>query len=338
MPRWLLSTMCVGAFIAVAPFAPWVVLGIWLGLYAEQIHVPMMKAFGGRRSLSATVTVLLLVIFILPIAAMVGSLVIDAIALVRDLLASKEGSSILVRLAQGNGGGAAVTERALTSTEHITELVMSQGDRAWALFKQVAGAAMHVVVGLLILITGVFGVLTEGRSWYAWFEQHSPIPSTSFKRMADAFVETGRGLAFGIVGAGLIQSVVATIAYVVLGVPQALALGMLTLLFSVIPAVGTAIVWAPVAAGLYLTGDQSEGIILGVVGVGVISTVDNLARPYLARRGNLALPTYVVLLAMFGGVELLGGWGLIMGPLIVRLAKEAILIRSESISQPVVPS
>jgi predicted PurR-regulated permease PerM len=67
-----------------------------------------------------------------------------------------------------------------------------------------------------------------------------------------------------------------------------------------------------------------------VVGVAVIGSVDNLARPWLAHRGQLKLPTWVVLTAMFGGVELIGAWGLIVGPLAVRLAKEALLISREA--------
>jgi predicted PurR-regulated permease PerM len=126
----------------------------------------------------------------------------------------------------------------------------------------------------------------------------------------------------------LIQSLVATAAYLILGVPSALALGMLTLLFSVVPAVGTAMVWAPVAAGLALTGRTGAAIALAIVGVAVISTVDNLVRPYLARRGKLRLPTWIVLVSMFGGVELIGGWGLLLGPLAMRLAEEALLIRA----------
>ena len=337
MPRWLLAGVCIVALVMMAPFAPWVVLSIWLGIWAEQVHIPMIKVFGGRRGIAATVTVLLLVFFILPIGAMVGSLVIDAIALVRGLLTSEEGRSVLERLAQGTGDSTAETKEALTSTEGITGLVMAQCERAYLLLTQVAGVAAHFAIGVFILIMGIYGVLVDGRSWYAWFEQHSPLPSSTFKRLADTFMETGRGLAYGVVGAGLLQSIVATIAYIVLDVPQALALGMLTLLFSVIPAVGTAIVWAPVSAGLYLTGRESAGVTLAVLGVLVIGSIDNLARPWLARRGHLALPTFVVLLAMFGGIELLGTWGLLMGPLIVRLAKEAVVIRSESTSQPVVP-
>jgi predicted PurR-regulated permease PerM len=105
---------------------------------------------------------------------------------------------------------------------------------------------------------------------------------------------------------------------------------MLTLLFSVVPAIGTAIVWAPVAAGLALTGRTGAAIALAVIGVAVVGSVDNLARPWLAHRGKLQLPTWVVLTSMFGGVELLGAWGLVVGPLAVRLAKEALVISRQA--------
>ncbi len=337
MPRWLLALLCVGALVILAPFAPWIVLGIWLGLYAERVYQPMIKVFAGRRGLSATVTVLLFVIFLLPIAGLIGSLVIDAIALVQRLIETKEGHSILEKLAGGDEGGAS-PDQALTSAEGIIDLLREQGGRAWAVFTQVAGVAVHVVIGVLIMVSGMFGVLVDGRSWYSWIEQHAPVPSDALHRFAAAFVETGRGLAWGVVGAGAMQAIVATVAYLILGVPSALALGMLTLIFSVIPAIGTAIVWVPVAVGLALTGREGAAIGLAVVGVAVIGSIDNLARPMLTRRGQLQLPTYVTLIAMFGGVELLGGWGLMLGPLVVRLAKEAILIRSEAVANPVVPS
>ena len=336
MPRWLLALLCLGALVMFAPFAPWIILGVWLGLYAERVYQPMIRVFAGRRALSATVTVLLFLIFVLPIAAMIGSLVVDAIALVRNLLDSKEGQSMLERLARGDEPAEA-TSQALTSREGIVDLLRAQGGRAWAVFTQVAGVAAHVAIGTLIMVSGIYGVLVEGRTWYSWAEQHAPVPADAFHRFAAAFVETGRGLAYGVVGAGMMQAIVATVAYLIIGVPSALALGMLTLIFSVIPAIGTAIVWVPVAAGRALTGREGAAVALAVVGVVVIGSIDNLARPMLTRRGQLQLPSYVTLVAMFGGVELMGGWGLMIGPLIVRLAKEAVLIRSEAVANPVVP-
>jgi predicted PurR-regulated permease PerM len=136
---------------------------------------------------------------------------------------------------------------------------------------------------------------------------------------------------FGIAGAGLLQALAASAAFLVLGVPQALPLGLLTLIFSIVPLVGTALVWLPVAAGLAMTGRLYEGIGLGIYGAVVIGSLDNLARPWLTRFGNLQLPGFVVLVSMFGAVELFGGWGILFGPLIVRLAKEALEVRREAV-------
>jgi predicted PurR-regulated permease PerM len=328
IPRWLLAAVSLAALVVVAPFAPWVILGTWLGLFARKLYVPLARKLGGRRSLAAWLTVGLLLAILVPIAALVASIVIDAIALVQRLLASDRGREVLERLARGEGAGG--PHPSVMSVAGITELLMSQGDRAWAITQQVAGAAATVVIGMLVMVSGMYGVLVEGPGWWQFAETHAPMQPESLQRFAAAFVETGRGLAFGIVGAGMIQSMVATIAYLVLGVPSALALGMLTLLFSVVPAVGTAIVWVPVAVGLALTGRTGAAIALGIIGVAVIGTVDNIARPYLAKRGQLQLPTYVVLISMFGGIALLGAWGLLLGPLIVRIAKEALLIRSDA--------
>lgn len=318
-----MGVLAAAAAVMMAAFWPWIVLAIWLGLYARAIERPIRRWIGGRRTLSATLTVVALVLLVAPVAAIMGSLVIDAIALVQQLMQSDRAQAVFEQLAQGGGSGSG-------GSTSVIDLLMSQGDRAWQLAQQLAGAAAHVVIGLLILVSGIYGVLVEGEAWYAWAERHAPMQPATLGRLAGAFVETGRGLVFGILGAGLVQSVIATIAYLAIGVSQALALGLLTLVFSVIPAVGTAIVWIPVAAGLALTGRTGAALALGIVGIVLIGTADNLVRPWLARRGKLELPTYVVLVAMFGGVELLGGWGLVLGPLVVRIAKEAIVIWSEA--------
>jgi len=322
------ALLAVAAVLVMVPFAPWALLALWLGLYARKVHVPLARRLGGRVKLSATITVSLLAVIAIPIALVVASMVIDAIALVQQLVESEQSRPVLEKLVQGGGEPAAADP--MGSASGIVDLVISQGDRAWAVVQRLAGAAAHFVIGLLIMVTGMWGVLVHGEGWYAWLERHAPLEPAHLKRFSDAFVETGRGMWFGIVGAGLMQSVVATLAYLIIGVPSALALGMLTLLFSVIPAIGTALVWAPVAAGLALTGQTTAAIILAVVGVAVVGTIDNLARPWLAQRGELKLPSWVVLVAMFGGVELLGGWGLVIGPLVVRLAKEALVIRGET--------
>jgi predicted PurR-regulated permease PerM len=105
--------------------------------------------------------------------------------------------------------------------------------------------------------------------------------------------------------------------------------GFLTLFVSIIPSVGTALVWVPVAIGLAIQGRTGAAIALVAVGILVVGTIDNMLRPALARSGHLALPSLVVLGAMLGGFALIGGWGLILGPLVIRLAKESIDLARE---------
>ena len=314
---WVLA-LVLAAAVVMAPFAGWVVLAIWLSGFARGLHERIAHRFRGRVHLAALVTVILLTLVLVPIGIVVTLLVIDAIALVAELAQSDQAHSVLVSL---------VSQKNPNPDASIGELILMQGDRALGIVRTIASSAAQVIIGLVILLAGIYAILVDGKAWFRWADDHSPIGSHALRRLADAFNETGRGLAFGIVGAGLMQALAATAAYLVLGVPQALPLGLLTLLFSIVPLIGTALVWVPVAVGLALTGRMGAGIGLAIYGVVVIGSIDNIARPWLARRGKLALPTFVVLVSMFGAVELFGGWGIIWGPLLVRMAKEALEVR-----------
>jgi predicted PurR-regulated permease PerM len=127
----------------------------------------------------------------------------------------------------------------------------------------------------------------------------------------------------------LSQGIVATIAYFALGVPRALLLGMLTMLAALIPSIGTALVWAPVAAGLALTGRTTAAVIMAAIGVAVIGSIDNIVRPIFSRFGQLRMPAFLILVSIFGGVAVFGMWGLLLGPLCVRLAIEAAEVLRE---------
>jgi len=87
---------------------------------------------------------------------------------------------------------------------------------------------------------------------------------------------------------------------------------------SLLPAVGAAVVWLPVALYLLATGAVAKGILLIAFGAGVIGLVDNLLRPYLVGK-DTALPDYVVLLSTLGGIAIFGLNGFVVGPLIAAM-------------------
>jgi predicted PurR-regulated permease PerM len=324
---WLAVSLLVAGGVFLTPFAGSVILALWLGVFSRRLHAPLTRALRGRARLAAALTIALAIAVLVPLAALLVALAIDAFQHVSNLVTSGRLHDLLPQLVTPSGGENASS--ASSASSGPLRMLAGNFERAWGLASRIAGATAHIVIAMFIVAAGAYGVLVEGHRWYAWAESHAPISRAACRRLAAAFLETGRGLFIGIFGTGLLQAILATGAYLVLEVPQALALGLLTLLFSLVPAVGTALVWAPVAAGLALTGRTGAAIGLALFGILVVGTVDNLVRPYFAKRGQLQLPTYVVLIAMFGGVELIGAAGLLIAPLVIRLAKEAVQIAAE---------
>ena len=105
--------------------------------------------------------------------------------------------------------------------------------------------------------------------------------------------------------------------------------GTLMTFLSLLPAVGSALVWVPAAAYLIITGEALKGIALVFVGVLVIGLIDNVLRPILVGR-DTRLPDYVVLVSTLGGISLFGINGFVIGPLIAALFMAAwTLFRDE---------
>ena len=104
-----------------------------------------------------------------------------------------------------------------------------------------AGAAIAV----LVFGAALYTFISEGERGYTWLEEHAPISSQALARLAGAFRETGRGLIVGAGGTALVQGVLATAAYLAIGIPRAFILGPLTAVCALVPFVGTGLVIRP---------------------------------------------------------------------------------------------
>ena len=127
-----------------------------------------------------------------------------------------------------------------------------------------------------------------------------------------------RSNAIGIPLLAIIQGGVAMIGYLIFGAPNILLLGFLTCFATIIPMVGTALVWFPVAAYLAISGDWFHAIGLAAYGAIVVSQSDNLIRFILQKKMADTHP----LITIFGvviGLPLFGFMGVIFGPLLLSL-------------------
>jgi predicted PurR-regulated permease PerM len=304
----------LGAAAALVLLALWVplVLAAWIADLVRPLVRRLERALGGRRAAAGALTVLVVLAVLVPVVTGAVVLADRVREIVTDALhAGTPESALRDVIASGR-----------------LELVKEHGAAIWRIAFRLWSASVGVVVGVAVFVVALYGFSVGGARFYRWIARGLPIGSRVRRRIVGAFRETGRGLLVGTGGTALVQGAVAGIAYAALGVTNPITLGLLTGLGSVVPGVGTAIVWVPVAVGLALTGHLVRAGILLALGFGVIATVDNVLRPWLARLGRLQLPALVVFIAMMGGWRLIGGWGLILGPLLIRLGAEALSIAS----------
>jgi predicted PurR-regulated permease PerM len=123
---------------------------------------------------------------------------------------------------------------------------------------------------------------------------------------------------FGIFFTAIIQGTLAGIGYAVVGIPNPIFWATATALFSLVPLLGTAIIWVPASIILAIMGNYVGAIGLFAWGVLVVGTVDNFIRPYLIE-GRAPVHPLLTFLAVLGGILAFGLKGVLYGPIILNL-------------------
>lgn len=319
--RWFVGILTLAAGGVLVPFWAPLLLAAWAALIAWPLQQRLSKGLHHRNVAAALIAVLLALAFLLPVALAAASLAAQAGALVQRLASSKSGVEALKALSQGTGSDGFDLRQ--LNVKHALDLARRYGENAFGVARTIFGAASLAVASLAVFSGTFFVFLVDGKRVGDWLLEHSPLSRADHHRLANAFAEVGRGLIVGLGLTALAQGVVATIGYVLTGVPQALVLGWVTIFASLIPSVGSALVWVPVTAGLWLSGRTGAGIAMLVVGL-VVSVVDNVLRPLVSRYAALRMHGLLVFTAMLGGLVIFGGWGLLIGPLFVRCAIEGL--------------
>ena len=323
--RWIVGGLCLAAAAVLVPFWAPLLLAAWGAIIASPLQRRLAKSLHRPRLSAALLTALLVFLILLPVAVATLSLSGSAIALGQRIAESKSGADALKALSSGDNSGVSLTQ---LDPEHAVSLLRQHGASALSAARKIFGAASVAVIGLVVFVAGFYTFLTEGKTCHHWLLERAPIAHAHFHRLANVFSEVGRGLVVGVGLTALSQGTVATIGYLVTGVPQALVLGLLTVFASLIPSVGSALIWAPVTAGLALSGRPGAALAMLLIGL-FVSVVDNLLRPLFARYAELRMNSLLLFVAMLGGIVLFGTWGLLLGPLLVRWASEGLSMLRE---------
>lgn len=180
-----------------------------------------------------------------------------------------------------------------------------------------AGTAMFLF-HLFVMLYAMFFFMIYGPALLDKIKYYAPLPLDQQNLLVDKFISVSRATLKGTLVIGVVQGGLAGLAFAVVGIEGAMFWGTIMAVLSVIPAVGTGLVWVPAVIYLLATGHTGAGIGLAVWCATVVGTADNFLRPRLVGR-DTQMPDLLVLLGTLGGLSLFGAVGIIVGPIIAAL-------------------
>ena len=171
---------------------------------------------------------------------------------------------------------------------------------------------------LFVLMYAMFFFIKDGHAILDRILYYSPLPRESEEVLMEKIVSVTRAVIKGSLVIGLIQGTLAGLAFLLVGIPGWAFWTTVMVVLSVIPAIGSALVWIPAAVYLFVQGPLWVAVLFTIWCAGVVGTVDNFLRPQLVGK-DTKMPDLLVLVGTLGGIILFGALGFIIGPIVASL-------------------
>lgn len=331
--HFLLSLVIASvALTTVLVFPFWTAL-LLAAVLAAASHRPVDWLTGrlrGRRELAAGILVLVLITAMaLPVAFLVTVIAgqaVEGFQWLREALASEGVSGLIARLPSWLEPLARRLVASVPDLQaEVQQLAGAGGGQAVTALGGLLAATGGALLRLGVTLVAYYFFLTDGHRLVTWMEQAAPLAPGQFRELVGEFRRTAVSVLIATLATAGIQSGAALVGFLLVGAPGPAFLTFVTFLVALVPAVGGTVVVLAVAALQYLSGHGWAAVFLFAWGLGVVSMVDTLARPYLLKDG-MDLPVGIVFLALLGGVAAFGLVGVVLGPLVVTFLIAALRI------------
>lgn len=308
------------------PFYAAVFWAAVLAIVFSPLNRRLQGAMGERRSLASMVTVTIIVfIVILPAGIVAAMLVQEATALYERLQTGEvDIAGALKRIMDAVPGWAQglLRDAGLSDLASLQEQLSSGFAKGAQFFGtqalNIGQNTFDFVIGFFVMLYLLFFFLRDGRWLVARINGAMPLEDHLRRRLGSRFITVVRATVKGNIVVAALQGALGGLIFWFLGVGGAFLWAMLMAVLSLLPAVGSALVWLPVAVYFLMSGAVWQGMLLIAYGVLVIGMVDNILRPILVGK-DTRMPDYVILVTTLGGMAIFGLNGFVIGPLIAAM-------------------
>ena len=326
--RWTMLLYVVGItalFVAmIRGYLVALVMAAVLAAVSMPVYRRLSRWSGGRQTLAAALTVVvMLLVVVIPLLVLLGMIVAQGTQVAGDVLPwiqrmiddpGPTEQELIRSLGLPERWGPQI-HQGLTKIGQISDQI---GKFAFDTLSGAAAGAAGFLLQMFVALYAMFFFLMGGRALIEQFMYYLPVAPEAKDQLIGRFALAARAVIKGTFLIGLIQGSLGGLAIWAVGVPGAVFWGAVMAVLSVLPGVGTTLVWIPVAIYLFATGPLLPGVLYVLWNAGVVGSVDNVLRPRLVGK-DIQLPDLMILLGTLGGLKVFGAAGLIVGPIVAAL-------------------
>src|SRR2546430_4688869 len=323
----LLVAAVTALFLAVAwPFLKPLLLGALLAGLFHPLYRWITRLLGGRQSLGAGVTLLVLLVLGLgPISVFLGIVVQQALTIsdqaipwLTQHLGAASTSNVHDWLVQRFPALAEYIPSQEQLLQQVGTAVKTAGAFLVGFASRMTVTTAAFLLNLFVMLYAMFFFFKDGHKILERIFYYLPLSDEDERSMLARFTSITRATVKGTMVIGIIQGALAGVAFWVAGINGAALWGTIMTILSIIPGIGAPLVWVPVVIVLFVNGQYVTGtLLLGWCGV-VVATIDNFLRPLFVGR-DAQMPDLLILIGTLGGLFLFGPIGFIVGPIICGL-------------------
>lgn len=320
---------------------PFIIPGLWAMLFTALLH-PLKDRLEKRRKWSTTrsaglLTAVAAVVIVLPITLVSLIFARQAGELLQLIQTGAEqqhidGLSDVLEHPWAERPIAMLDEYAGVKAAEIIPWLKTAAQKVVQTLLGVSGTlfvgALGAVGNFFLIMFLLFFFLRDGDEAVKVFARLIPLARDRKQALLSNLVMVARAVFVGTLVTALTQGTLVGIGFALAGLPSAIVFGVLASMASLVPVVGTSLVWGPAAIILLAQGRTGAAIFIAVWGVVLVGSVDNFLRPLLIS-GQTGVPTLLVFAGVLGGLSGFGGVGLFLGPLVLTLVVALVRYANE---------
>lgn len=322
-------------FFILKPFlVPLVLAGVF-AVVLQPVYQTLLRVLRGRKALASLFSIAAIAfVVIVPLSFVLSKILAEARGLY-DYFTSEEGSAALYTLALYlqdlassimPGAVAFNAESFFIGIEaYLTKLL----EAVVGHLGDILSGVSNFVLSLLLFFIALYYLLKDGHALKRNIMELSPLSSVDEERILDRLGLAVNSVVRGNLFIALIQGIVATVGFVLFGLPNPVLWGTVVAISALIPAVGTALVMVPAVLYLLVAASLPQAVGLAAWAVLAVGLIDNMLGPKLVGKGA-GLHPLLILLSVLGGLVLFGPAGIFLGPLSTALLFALLTIQAES--------